>query len=423
MTPAPNPDRCPATIDDILRPKEPAEFFADIWHREFQLMRGPDDRFSDLFGWDDLNHIVKYHDIPPPRLRVVQKGRNLAPEAFTETRSKKAGRETHRQLSPPKLAELLRLGATLIVNAISDMHPRLKTLAVNLERALHTRVNMNLYAGWRTDNGFDRHWDDHDSFILQVAGRKKWEVYEDTRPQPLEAEDRVTRRPTNPLWSGLLTPGDVLYVPRGWWHIAYPADEPCMHLTTGVSTATGHDFMEWLRERALRAHAFRKDLPMVEGRDALAAHLGTLRQALNELWTDELVDEFMLWRGMKADHGRDPGFPEVAMRDPLPAPPAELRLAVDRPIGVREITAAGVVEINMMGRAWRYPGKAAKMVRVLAAGGTGTVDELVGHCDAGMPDERRRDVLRRMVTDGTAVKVTESPIGATAHSTTGGRGL
>ena len=98
------------------------------------------------------------------------------------------------------------------------------------------------------------------------------------------------------------------------------------------------------------------------------------------------------------------------MRDPLPAPPGELRLAVDRPIGVREITAAGVVEINLLGRAWRYPGKAAKMVRVLAAGGTGTVDELAGHCDAGMPDDKRRDVLKKMVTDGTAVKVTERPI-------------
>ena len=406
------------TLDDILRPQEPAEFFADVWRRKFHLMRGPEDRFSDLFGWNDLNHIVKYHDLQPPRIRVVQKGRSLAPDTFTETRSNRAGRETHQQISPPRLAELLRFGATLIINAISDMHPRLKVLVANMERVLHTRVNMNLYAGWRTDNGFNQHWDNHDFFILQVAGRKQWEVYEDTRPQPLEVEDEVTRRPTNPLWSGMLTPGDVLYVPRGWWHIAYPADEPCMHLTTGVSTVTGHDFMEWLRQQALRAHAFRKDLPLVEGRDALAAHLGTLREALNALWTDELVDEFMLWREMQADHGHDPGFPEVAMHDPLPAPPAELRLAVDRPIGVRDIPAAGVVEINLMGRAWRYPGQAAKMVRVLAAGGTGTVDELAGHCDPEMPDEKRRDVLKKMVTDGTAVKVTESPIATTStHST------
>ena len=414
---ATNPGRCPATIDDILRPTEPAAFFADVWRRKFQLMTGPEDRFSDLFGWNDLNHIVKYHHIEPPRVRVVQKGRTLPPDTFTETRSKTAGRGTHQQISAPELAELLRRGATLIVNGISDMHPRLKALVVNMERALHTKVNMNLYAGWRTDNGFDHHWDNHDFFILQVAGRKKWEVYEDTRPQPLEAENSMTRRPKNPLWSGVLTPGDVLYVPRGWWHIAYPADEPCMHLTTGVTTVTGHDFMEWLSQRTLKEHAFRKDLPLIDGRDALAAHLGTLREALNEVWTDGLVDEFILWRERKAHHGRDPGFPEVAMRDPLPAPPAELRLAVDRPVEVREIAAAGVVEINIMGRAWRYPGKAAKMVRALAAGGTGTVDELAVHCDPGMPDEKRRDVLRSMVTDGTAVKVTESPITATTPST------
>ena len=50
----------------------------------------------------------------------------------------------------------------------------------------------------------------------------------------------------------LLEAGDLLYIPRGWWHVAMPLDEPTLHLTVGVNNLTGADFLRWFADRLRR---------------------------------------------------------------------------------------------------------------------------------------------------------------------------
>ena len=114
--------------------------------------------------------------------------------------------------------------------------PPITDIAESLERLFRVRIQVNAYAGWRTSHGFDLHWDDHDVFILQVAGRKQWKVYGMTRKYPLAVDVEPTvEKPDAPLWEGMLEDGDLLYIPRGWWHVATPLDEPTLHLTVGVN--------------------------------------------------------------------------------------------------------------------------------------------------------------------------------------------
>ena len=49
---------------------------------------------------------------------------------------------------------------------------------------------------------------------------------------------RPLDKPDAPLWEGMLEDGDLLYIPRGWWHVATPLDEPTLHLTVGVNNLT-----------------------------------------------------------------------------------------------------------------------------------------------------------------------------------------
>ena len=121
-------------------------------------------------------------------------------------------------------------------------------LAESLERVFRVRIQVNAYAGWRTSHGFDLHWDDHDVFILQIAGRKKWKVYGMTRKYPLARDvEPATDKPDTPLWEGMLEDGDLLYIPRGWWHVATPLDEPTLHLTVGVNNPNGADLLVLVR--------------------------------------------------------------------------------------------------------------------------------------------------------------------------------
>jgi mannose-6-phosphate isomerase-like protein (cupin superfamily) len=177
------------------------------------------------------------------------------------------------------------------------LDPLLDRFASALARDMNTTVNINCYASWPAKQGFDTHYDRHDVFVVQVAGRKVWKVFEPTRRWPLESERGPTSTPEGltPSLECTLTPGDVLYVPRGHWHYAL-AETPSIHLTVGPTARTGIDFLAWLAERLTSTdELFRKDVPLPGARalggsrpeTELLAHWRELRDRLVEILADD----------------------------------------------------------------------------------------------------------------------------------------
>jgi ribosomal protein L16 Arg81 hydroxylase len=152
-------------------------------------------------------------------------------------------RNTSRAIPRLKSAELtreLREGATLVLDNVDELYRPIRRVAESLERIFRVRIQVNSYSGWRSSHGFDVHWDDHDVFVLQVAGSKHWKIYGATRRYPLARDvELADNAPTEILWEQTLRNGDLLYIPRGWWHVATPLDEPTLHLTVGVGNPTG----------------------------------------------------------------------------------------------------------------------------------------------------------------------------------------
>jgi hypothetical protein len=127
-------------------------------------------------------------------------------------------------------------------------------LTESLEATLSCACSANLYAGWRTQKGFNVHWDGHEVFVLQLSGRKRWQVFAPTRTDPLSDDSETAQPPTAPpIWEGILNDGDFLYIPRGFWHVATPLDEPSLHVTWGAQPPTGVEFLVWWM-RTLRSH-------------------------------------------------------------------------------------------------------------------------------------------------------------------------
>ncbi len=44
----------------------------------------------------------------------------------------------------------------------------------------------------------------------------------------------------------VLEPGDVFYLPRGWWHDPLPLGEGCFHLALGTFPAYAADYLAWV---------------------------------------------------------------------------------------------------------------------------------------------------------------------------------
>jgi ribosomal protein L16 Arg81 hydroxylase len=277
-------------LDNILSPMSSDEFVEHYLGQSFLHLQGTNGKFIALMPWTKLNQILEEHRLAPPRLRLFQSGREIDADKYL-TQDRLGPR-----LQAAELTNLLAQGATLIVDAVDELYGPVHELAVGLERIFRVGVRANLYAGWRTDKGFDIHFDNHDTVILQIAGRKHWKVYSPTRLHPLEKGKDVERaqEPTGePIWDDILKDGDILYLPRGWWHVAYPVDEPSLHLTLGLRNHRGLDLLHWFVNE-LKNHAeVRQDIPHMASHDTRAAYTANLRELLFRTWSDDLMDRFL----------------------------------------------------------------------------------------------------------------------------------
>ncbi|MGW4369288.1 JmjC domain-containing protein [Nocardia takedensis] len=125
-------------------------------------------------------------------------------------------------------------------------------------------VQVNTYLTTGDAAGFGLHWDDHDVVVVQIGGEKSWEVRGASRPVPMyrDAEPN-TVIPEQIVWSGTMRAGEVMHIPRGYWHQATRAglgSGYSLHVTFGFVKRTGVDWMSWVADNSREREPFRHDL-------------------------------------------------------------------------------------------------------------------------------------------------------------------
>jgi len=281
-------------FDHIIAPLTRAQFFADYWNKSFLFKKGEAGRFNHLFSWEELNKVLEQHRLSPPRFRLTQEGRTLDPLRYMSP-----GAGGLPQLNSGKFAACLADGATLVLDCVEELAPNVRKLATSFRDALHAGCYVNLYAGWHDQHGLDLHWDSQEIMVLQLQGRKRWQIYEHTRAYPLQEDIEVPPKPaTPPAWEGTMEAGDMLYVPRGWWHVAFPQGEPSLHLTVASVPPHGMDLLQWLIGRLRRHEAVRVDLPQLGDVRGQKSYLKALRSLLTEALAESAIEEFRHeWEG------------------------------------------------------------------------------------------------------------------------------
>lgn len=145
-----------------------------------------------------------------------------------------------------------RDGNSLLLNQVQRRHRATAFLCRAIEASLVERgvllskhIGANAYLSPPRSQGFAIHYDPHDVFILQLAGRKSWRLYGQhvafpTRPpsDPIAAETAGT--PTREL---VLSPGDLIYIPRGVLHDANTMEAASLHLTLSMEVVTWRDLI------------------------------------------------------------------------------------------------------------------------------------------------------------------------------------
>ena len=176
----------------------------------------------------------------------------------------------------PRVLEEWQANATIVLQALHvNWHP-LAVFCRLLEEALGHSVQANSYYTPRGSQGFAVHHDTHDVLVLQVAGEKRWLLYDPLVELPLKHQrySKALGEHGEPTDDFVLRAGDTLYLPRGWLHQAETSDTDSLHLTIGINAYTWLDAAKSALSEAEQELAFRHGVePGADEADRLAERL------------------------------------------------------------------------------------------------------------------------------------------------------
>ena len=176
-------------------------------------------------------------------------------------------------------------GATIVLQSLHRSWAPLASFCRSLELELTHPAQANAYLTPAGATALAPHHDTHDVFVLQVHGRKHWRISEPVIDAPLprhrSRQEQARAQPL--LFETELTPGQCLYLPRGFVHAATTQEGMSLHITIGIHAVTLHDVLAGVLDRAAEERAFRDALPLGFARDDGAK---ALAEAVTEAVTE-----------------------------------------------------------------------------------------------------------------------------------------
>ena len=277
----------------LLDPVTLEEFFGQIsGHRPLHIPGKPE-KFCNLFSWPEFNRLLNMSKLWSERsMKLVLDGRDVPPDSYSVNGMT---REGNRALlpQPPKIEDLLRRGATLILDLVETLSPGIAEVSRALTAGTGSVVVCNAYCSFKAHQGFLAHFDTTDVFALHIEGSKVWRIYEGVAEHPVDLPGYHFSSLTPEEHAGArgrlameieMTPGDLLYRPRGQYHEALASSDTSLHLSFGANRATGLDFVSLLSRWIADDPRFRQSLPHFDDADAYRGHMNALGDALRD-WT------------------------------------------------------------------------------------------------------------------------------------------
>jgi hypothetical protein len=136
----------------------------------------------------------------------------------------------------PELRAMMMRGVGIVVRRAQTVDAALYALARGFEREFSTELQLQLFVTPRRTRGFGWHYDHEDVLILQTSGIKTYYFRANTcvrEPLPERADFSQLTREVSPLMACTLCAGDLLYLPRGTWHMAR-AREDSLSISLGL---------------------------------------------------------------------------------------------------------------------------------------------------------------------------------------------
>ena len=246
--------------------------------------------FTDLLNWNVVEEVISKGESV---LRIVQDGKVI---------------KDYVDLSIEEAREHYSKGHTLLLRYAEKSNARLSELALDFQKGLHSKVDIQLYCTPDGHNAFGWHYDVEEVFIIQTKGSKAYSIRPNTiHPNPLISsipKDLGYEKEKTPLEIKVtLEEGDWLYIPSGWWHIARTQKES-MHISIGAMPSSAVDIAEYLPKYLSQNPFWRTRMPVHQEFSQPQDEILFYQEAMAKLGKDlsahlsseEFIKEFLKWK-------------------------------------------------------------------------------------------------------------------------------
>lgn len=267
-------------------------------------------------------------------------------------------------------------GLSVKVKTLDESFPDLSAFVEDVERVVGRRSGILAFLSGPGALGWGAHFAYHDLLVVQLAGTKAWTTYE-----PIEANALSPHTPyrvsEDQDWEGLLRPGDVMHLPRGWGHQVVGTDEFSVHMTLSLGARPAAQVLQAAAGGSVSSPALRADLAAgaVPDPELLGA-------AMTGDWTDRVVSGWRARMPARPHHDLSTTMQAVAAlrsEDPLPD---DLLLRLSAPGGVHAVVD-GLTDrstLAVAGRTVHLAPHDEDAFTLLAAGRPCSFADVAGRC-------------------------------------------
>lgn len=308
-------------FERLISPYTAEQFFTDYWETKPLVISGRQaDYYATILSGSDIDYILSTSFLLD-RSHVELLGKINNPELLGKDHVS-AAYQAYRQ------------GASFRIRGINRHWKSLWLLCRQIEEVFAFPVGANLYCTPTNSHGLNRHYDRHDTLILQIAGSKHWALYSSPEKLPLEhvpllafeklgeatqyrgapGVDEVVAQTAGeePTDDFVMEPGDFLYIPRGFVHEARTSTDLSVHLTIGIHALTWLDLIAVaLGQFGHKDPRFRKALPVGFNQRSASGYIKEeFRELLQTFYRDsdvssalEEIDGSLIWNQQAIGEG------------------------------------------------------------------------------------------------------------------------
>jgi ribosomal protein L16 Arg81 hydroxylase len=276
-------------FEDLVAPIPVDRFLTEYFGASPLHIKAASDR-PPLIDWKRLNDLLAIRSHwSEGNIKLIMNSRPVVPDLYIDELDTLAGRV--RRANPVKVDVFLAMGASLVGNSVEEIAPEVHAVTALLGDRFAGRAGANVYCSFGGVQAFASHCDLHEVFALQCEGEKVWNIYENRALSPVvqlegnDAQAMIDSVKGRVLLQARMQPGDLLYIPRGYYHDALAEGGASLHLSFGVAPLTGRALFSLLDQQAIEDEAFRHYLPdarldngrpLAERLDMLAARLAAI---------------------------------------------------------------------------------------------------------------------------------------------------